>query len=325
MSHETLNKVLHKALTTRRRRGSQGEMSFVAWLASTYPPDIIDQAGNLHWDRRGKRGGKTLFVGHTDTVHNSRQDEIVNPVSWEPGWARATDKQILGADNGAGLAMMMHLMMSGVAGYYIATRGEECGGDGSKYLVDEEDLLLSSFDRAITFDRKAYSSIITYQAGDRCCSDEFAEALSKEFKAQGLKYEADPGGIFTDTALYVGLIPECTNLSVGYFNAHSLTECLDLDFFARLAKAVLKINWHNLPVVRSPGYDEDLLDLEDALASYEQGNKTQLNALIADFLGIPQGLIGSKTEFDTASAMEEIKAGHSALEVLSNLWDTQTV
>ena len=57
-------------------------------------------------------------------------------------------------------------------------------------------------------------------------------------------------GTFTDTAHYVGLVPECTNLSIGYENAHSGDEYQDYGFLAALLPALLGVDWHRLPVAR---------------------------------------------------------------------------
>ena len=37
-------------------------------------------------------------------------------------------------------------------------------------------------------------------------------------------WKTDTGGSFTDTANYTDIIPECTNLSCGYYNAHTQSE-----------------------------------------------------------------------------------------------------
>jgi hypothetical protein len=46
----------------------------------------------------------------------------------------------------------------------------------------------------------------------------------------------------------IGIIPECTNLSVGYFNEHSTRESTNIKFLVSLAKTACKIDWETLPV-----------------------------------------------------------------------------
>jgi putative aminopeptidase FrvX len=55
---------------------------------------------------------------------------------------------MLGADDGAGCAMLMHLIHSGVPAYYIFTVGEEKGGIGATWLAKHKPDLLKQFDRA---------------------------------------------------------------------------------------------------------------------------------------------------------------------------------
>jgi hypothetical protein len=170
------------------------------------------------------------------------------------------DGACLGADDGAGCAMLMHMLHAHVPGYYIFTQGEERGGIGAKYLADHSPELLACFDRAIAFDRRGIDSVITHQGWGRCCSDEFAATLSGELCADGvLMYLGDDTGVYTDTAEFTGIIPECTNISVGYDNEHSDRETLDIFHFTALAAAAIKIKWDALPVERDPTYIEPVM------------------------------------------------------------------
>jgi hypothetical protein len=172
------------------------------------------------------------------------------------------DGACLGADDGAGCALLMHLLHAQIPAYYIFTQGEERGGIGAKYLADYSPELLSEFDRAIAFDRRGIDSVITHQGYGRCCSDDFASALSAELCADGvLMYLGDDTGVYTDTAEFVDVIPECTNISVGYMNEHSDRETLDLHHFTALAAAVLKIKWDTLPTTRDPKEKEPVPDM----------------------------------------------------------------
>jgi hypothetical protein len=154
--------------------------------------------------------------------------------------------------------MLMHMMCAGVPAYYVFTQGEEKGGIGATHLFEEYPQLLSEFDRAIAFDRRANDSIITDQAYGRCCSDSFAQHLSDELNLADdtFFYSPDPSGVYTDTAEFVTVIPECTNISVGYEREHSNEESLDVLHFYALSKAVLKVKWDQLPVEREPGVYE---------------------------------------------------------------------
>jgi hypothetical protein len=197
---------------------------------------------------------KTLFCCHLDTV--GRQEMKVNKEYYEKSghtFVKTDGETILGADDKTGMVIMVNMIDNNVPGTYYFLIGEEKGTVGSGLLYSRQSKgVLSKFDRCIAFDRRAYGSIITRQMGKDCCSREFANALSSEFRAQGMKYKKDPGGVWTDSALFMGVIPECTNLSVGYFNEHRKTEEQDLDYMVELADAATKVNWEDLPTIRTP-------------------------------------------------------------------------
>ena len=250
----TLYKTLARALSMKRPHGTRSVEEFTDWLADRVPTNLklmrsYDKAGNLHIDARVDSTSRTLFVAHVDTVHRECGP---NKIRKTQGMWYA-DGACLGADDGAGCALLMHLLHTHVPGYYIFTQGEERGGIGAKHLFDHSPELLGEFDRAIAFDRRGIDSVITHQGWGRCCSDEFAASLAGELCADGvLMYLGDDTGVYTDTAEFVDIIPECTNLSVGYKNEHSDRETLDLHHFTALAAAVVKIKWDALPTVRDP-------------------------------------------------------------------------
>ena len=149
--------------------------------------------------------------------------------------------------------MLMHLLHAGVPGYYIFSQGEECGGIGARHIATHDQDLLKQFDRAIAFDRRGIDSVITHQGWGRCCSDAFADALSDALNVdERLMYLPDDTGVYTDTAEFVDIIPECTNISVGYYAEHSDRESLDIYHFISLSNAVLLVDWDNLPTERDP-------------------------------------------------------------------------
>lgn len=258
-----LYKTLARGLSVRRPHNGTGARYFTQWLLWHMPKHYhthFDLAGNLHVYKPETSNLRTsvtatLFVAHVDTVHrNDGANKIIkSPREWRANGAP------LGADDGAGCAMLMHLIHADVPGYYIFTQGEEVGGIGARFLSKNSERLLSSFDRAIAFDRRATDSVITHQGYGRCCSDVFAEDLSYQLQGCGLWYSPDDTGVYTDTAEFVDYIPECTNLSVGYYREHSEHEYLDIEHFEHLSEAVLDIDWEALPTVRKPGddgYDE---------------------------------------------------------------------
>jgi len=164
---------------------------------------------------------------------------------------------VLGADDKLGCYIMCRLIEAGVEGYYVFHVGEECGGIGSSYLSTQRADKFKSFNHCIAFDRMRYEDIITHQSGGRCCSDDFAQALASQLNPNlppMQQMAPSPNGSFTDSANYTGLIPECTNIAVGYFSQHTSNERFDHMWLENmLIPALLKVDWASLPVVRQTG------------------------------------------------------------------------
>lgn len=249
----TLMRTLSHALTLRRDHGSATEAGFVAWLASRLPVTMIDGAGNLHVDLRTDPAHRTMFTAHTDAVHGGGGTNTVrvDGIFW-----RADEGAALGADDGAGVALLCHMIEAVVPGYYVFFRGEEYGGIGSKWLAEGMPGLFKTIDRAIAFDRAGYSDVITHQSGGRCCSDKFADALAAALTTEDNWYLPDSTGVYTDTAEFTKLVSECTNISVGYANQHGDREELNIRFLVKLAVQLVLIQWDSLPAERDPTVTE---------------------------------------------------------------------
>ena len=247
------NHVILRAMTRCRQYGTETESAFIRWL-TVRVGGYEDEMRNVHRVVRKPDGSpsRTLFSSHTDSVH--RQGGKNKIVTTATHWtATPNSGRALGADDATGIALMVHMIDNNIPGHYIFHRGEEVGGVGSKWLADRHaEWLRKEFDRAIAFDRAGYSDVITYQGGDRCCSDKFAEALTDQLNEHGALYMPDDGGVYTDTREYMELIPECTNLSVGYDHQHGDSEKQDIAFFHALAGIVLKVKWDELPTARDP-------------------------------------------------------------------------
>ena len=207
--------------------------------------NCIIRIGNLE-------DSKTLFSSHTDTVHRSGiiQNVFINPEDMK----FSTDSgQCLGADDGSGVWLMLELIKAGVNGLYIFHRAEEVGGQGSSWIVNNTPELLEGMKRAIAFDRKDTWNIITHQSCTRTCSDEFAADMGEKL---GMGHRGDSTGSFTDTANYDTIIPECTNISVGYYNAHSARENQKIEYIINFRNALRKVDFEGLITERNPEVPE---------------------------------------------------------------------
>lgn len=240
---------LGRAVTLRREYGSATEAAYVGWLVNRLPVTMIDGAGNVHVDIRTDESHRTMFTSHTDSVHRGGG---INKVHVDGKFWRASTNSALGADDGAGNAIMAYMIEAGVPGYYVFFRGEECGGIGSKWLADEMPELFNDIDRAVAFDRAGYADVITHQSGSRCCSEEFAQELATALSTDTDWYMPCSGGVYTDTAEFVSLIAECTNISVGYKHQHGDREEQDVEFLWGLAQRCIQVQWDTLTVKRDP-------------------------------------------------------------------------
>ena len=110
----------------------------------------------------------------------------------------------------------------------------------------------ADYDKMISFDRRGTGSVITHQSSRRCCSDDFAKSLSKELNKNGMVMSPDDTGVYTDSAEFTSIIPECTNISVGYYKEHTFDEHQDIAHLIKLCQAVIKIDWEKLPTKRNP-------------------------------------------------------------------------
>lgn len=270
-----LNKALSRALSIKRPHKGLGERLMLDWVIDHLPAGVghtVDGIGNVHVDLRSTPLHRTLFVSHVDTVHRADGPNKIRKThgKWYASGAP------LGADDGAGIAILMQLITQGKPAYYIFTVGEECGGHGASHLAEKHADLLAQFDRAVAFDRRGYSDVITHQGWGRCCSDAFAEALSDKFNTQSndkLLYMPCDGGVYTDTAEFVDIIPECTNISCGYNYEHSDREELDIEHLVNLANTACRIDWDSLPVDRDPSVRDNKWDKWDSYATGGYGVK----------------------------------------------------
>ena len=160
---------------------------------------------------------------------------------------------------------MWEMIRAGKPGLYVFHRGEEIGLVGSGYIADHTPELIEGIDIAIALDRKGTKDVITYQQGSRCCSEAFADSLSEGL---GMDYRPSPYGVWTDTASYMWMVPECTNISVGYYGQHSRGEIQDLEHIAALRDALINLDLSKLVVARDPTFAKCVQDNDDFGEAY---------------------------------------------------------
>ena len=209
-----------------------------------------DSFGNYHITIGNS---KTLFTSHLDTY--SKKKELVNHVI-EGSIIKTDGTTILGGDNKNGVVVLLYMITKNVPGIYYFFVGEEgiTTGDscnGSKWLLENNSKIYTTVDRAIAFDRRGKGSVVTKQRGRKCCSDEFADSIVEKFGSLGLEFKKDYA-YGTDSAVFMDIVPEITNISSSGEYEHSFLESTDIEYLQKVSEAAVKLDWESLPTVREP-------------------------------------------------------------------------
>jgi len=239
--------------TTCRPAGTKAVDDFCAQYLDSIPGMTIDKEGNRILQVGSLTDHPVLWSSHTDTVHRTAGTQKVIYGGGLLSLHETSQSSCLGADCTVGVWLMVNMIRRNVPGLYIFHASEEVGGLGSSYIAKHTPELLHGIQYAIAFDRRGTTSVITHQ-GSRCASDAFGSALAAQL---GKPFTLDTGGTFTDTANYTHIVPECTNISVGYYNAHTSNEYLDVSFAAHLLERLCQLDIAALPVMRDPAKDND--------------------------------------------------------------------
>lgn len=212
------------------------------------------ETGNC-WVVLPGEGDDVLWTSHLDTVGTTPEAVTLRYA----GNVLHTDgTTILGADDKAGVAVMIMMIRAGVPGTYAFFTGEEIGRIGSQAAADAYARRLrgtrgpvvhplpreTGFRACISLDRKGTGSVITHQMDERCCGEAWAEELARRLSRampNGTGFRTDDRGVSTDSVSYAGLIDHCTNLSVGYRDQHGTGECLDLAHAHALSIALINL------------------------------------------------------------------------------------
>jgi hypothetical protein len=238
---------------------------FLELTSRTYPhgtetelfPVLFSTVDGLQEDEFGNLFIKigesdVMFTSHLDTATSA--NTTVNHV-FEGNIIRTDGKSILGADDKAGVTVMLYMIKNNIPGLYYFFLGEEVGCVGSKKVAAvQKENKIEGINKVISFDRRGTHSVITFQSGRRCASDTFGKALAEQLNKanESFKYEIDPTGVLTDSVQFISIYPECTNISVGYQSEHTFSETQNIEHLEKLAEACLKVDWNSLPVERDP-------------------------------------------------------------------------
>ena len=119
---------LHEMLTYKRPHDTIIEVQWTKMLLEPYSPILLDDSA---WVVEVPRPDGTLapvmFSGHVDTMHRTEGRQKV----WFDPKAECyfmEDGEPLGADDAAGVWLMLNMIDARVPGTYVFHRGEERGG-----------------------------------------------------------------------------------------------------------------------------------------------------------------------------------------------------
>lgn len=212
-----------------------------------------DSVGNYYYEIGNS---ETLFTTHLDT-YSTKYEDVVQLEDQDDEFIIFTDgTTILGGDNKLGCCILIGMIEQRIPGTYYFFIGEEpiiSGGLwGSTKALEARPEFFKKFKRCVAFDRRGYGSVVIRQKGRMSSSEKFINAIADKLKEFGdIEFDdKSKFGYYTDTAAFMDVIPECTNISAGGFGEHTFKEYVDLSYTYKVFQAALKIDWDSLPVER---------------------------------------------------------------------------
>jgi len=246
-------KLLEDTLNIPGKSGNEGEIrEFVIEKLKPYVTHLtVDHAGNILAEKTygTGRGPTILLNAHLDTVYEIEKDRSII----KKGQVWTSDKGILGADDRAGVSIILHLAeqlyqsqsFNGKIKYIFSVE-EECGLIGASQV---EEYFLWGTDAAIVVDRRGFGDIvISCGSSTPFCDIRYGKffetvATSIEFK----NWKITKGGS-SDTRIWAEHGIQSVNLSVGYQFEHTNDEILDVYACYQTCKLVESAlsNWREL-------------------------------------------------------------------------------
>lgn len=191
-------------------------------------PYSCDEYGNL-WSITHQ--DKPIFVAHMDTVIGS--DLNYKKPLLESDGRLSRPGYVLGADDRAGVNLILN---NKDRINWVLTVDEEIGCVGANKLSSDIDFISDVTDIGTFFielDRRDVKDILGNVHG-------YCEAGVVEAIQNILTNHKDTSGVFTDIDSWTE-IAQGVNLSVGYFNAHTSSEYLDIEYFEYLNTKIVEL------------------------------------------------------------------------------------
>ncbi|MFK2825333.1 M20/M25/M40 family metallo-hydrolase [Bacillus sp. B190/17] len=224
---------LEQCLSINGESGNEDEIrQFVVEHLHPYVDVVaVDRTGNILAQKvcGTGQGPVILLNAHLDTVDVIEKGrEII-----KEGAIWSSSKGILGADDRAGIAVLLELaqrlhefQFNGKV-KFIFTVEEEIGLIGARSV---DDYFLWDVDAAFVVDRRGTGDIVTSFAGyEPFCAESYGTFIEETAKKQGLTgWKCTIGGS-SDTRIWASHGIQSVNLSAGYHNEHTPSETLDTD------------------------------------------------------------------------------------------------
>lgn len=177
----------------------------VAHMDTVY--DNMDEEDRVYYESIGMNYYE-LFPDEVKRIFHDREQNVL----WSP--------QGLGADDRAGIFIILKLLSSGLIPHILFTKDEEIGGVGAKKFIfnNKKSNIFQNINYILELDRRGENEAVFYN-----CSNKNFEQYITNF---GFKKEQ---GTFTDISIicpYFNIAG--VNVSVGYYNEHTYKEFLCL-------------------------------------------------------------------------------------------------
>lgn len=285
------------------------EYTVPAGYEDTLEPILRKYIPNLKRDSIGNfytqiGNSKTLFTSHLDTF--SKRRKKVKHV-FDGNMIKTDGNSVLGGDNKNGVTILLYLISQNIPGTYFFFIGEESivnkvGCYGSTNALKDNPDFFSQFDKAVAFDRRGKGSFVKRQAGRNCASDEFANAVIEEFGKNGLEFGKD-NAYRTDSAIFMDVIPEITNISSGGEYEHTYMESTDIDYLEKVAIAASNIDWDNLPIIRKPSpVPKEISEEIERIENISKQSENVFNK-VSKLMGAKGFICVNKNDFQPGIAM----------------------
>lgn len=191
----------------------------------------VDHTGNILAQKKFGTGyGPTILLNaHLDTVERIEEGRRIV----KDGAIWSSDKGILGADDRAGIAVVLELAQrlnasdfNGIV-KFIFTVEEEIGLIGAS-SVDE--YFFWDVDAAIVVDRRGTGDIVTSCGSYQCfCHDHYGKIFEEAAKRIGMAGWKTTAGGSSDTRIWAMRGIQSVNLSAGYSHEHTSSETLNIE------------------------------------------------------------------------------------------------